>query len=292
MLATPMKANHSNEPPRIQAAGFTLIELLVVIAIIAILAGMLLPALAKAKQKGQMAKCSNNLKQLQLASNLYSGDNDGRLVPNQPDGQGAAVPVLAAGQEYYNTWVRGWLRMDVSDPANYTADYYLKAQLGRYAPAASVVKCPADKTVDRTVGVARVRSVSMSNYMGCYTSHITGGHAYGVDAANYEHYVRETEIGKPSDRFVFIDENPDKPDSTGNFFPTINDGLFAVVMGRAALNLNDLPSSAHGAACGLSFADGHVENHRWESQAVIGATISQSANAGNDYIWLASKTTQ
>src|SRR6476469_3647516 len=88
----------SRIPSRQSRGAFTLIELLVVIAIIAILAGMLLPALAKAKTKAQGIKCMSNLKQLQLVWHLYADDNNDKTTTS-----GYTSPVEPT------SWVDGWL---------------------------------------------------------------------------------------------------------------------------------------------------------------------------------------
>src|SRR5262245_7806162 len=85
---------------RIRQRGFTLIELLVVIAIIAILAGILLPVLSKAKLKAQGVHCMNNLKQLQLAWTMYAQDN-ADFIPGNNWSEEA--------NHTSGNWAAGWL---------------------------------------------------------------------------------------------------------------------------------------------------------------------------------------
>ncbi len=244
---------------RVPRSGFTLIELLVVIAIIAILAGMLLPALGRAKTKAQGIQCLSNQRQLTLAWILYAGDHVDSLVWNDLTADGAG-------------WVRGVLDYNGANPHNTNLANLLDpnyAKLAPYTQSAGVYKCPADRSFVVAGGrrVPRVRSLSLSQAMNSRDDWLNY-----LTKKKYVVFRKLTDLTLmgASQAYVFIDEHPDSL-NYGDFAVTMNDGV-----APSAIYIIDYPASSHGGAGGMSFGDGHAEIHKWVDPRTVKPVLMKS----------------
>ena len=214
--------------------GFTLIELLVVIAIIAILAGMLLPALAKAKSKAQGISCLNNMKQMAICWFMYKEDNNDRLVPN----------AIGGGQQ---AWIQPGSNI-AALPDGTNSNIIKNGLLFKYNTSFKIYQCPGDQPFKFSNGkkYLRPRSYSMSGRMNTDVTFVN-------DQVKYPDFRKYSDIVRPSPSriFVFLDEK--------DF--SIDDGYFAVTM--EVNKWQNAPALRHGYGTGFSFADGHSEIWKW-----------------------------
>jgi len=258
--------------------AFTLIELLVVIAIIAILAALLLPALAKAKETATGIACMNNNKQIMLAWKLFAGDHEDRIPyssawPSEPTANFA--------------WAVGVLRLTgVDQKLSYVTEGIIKKYVGG---SKDVFRCPADKAIitnSQGQNIYRDRSYSMNIFMGGWS-----GWPFGEDT-RWTTYRKTEEIRDPSDKWVLLDMRGE----------SINAGNFRVNMdgypgdGSKYAFQQDWPGVYHNNATNFSFADGHCEKQRWLDKRTLvppdpipGGRVSSRNN--QDIAWMQERTT-
>ncbi len=244
------KPQQGSTAGNMRKAGFTLIELLVVIAIIAILAALLLPTLAKAKEQGQRANCIGNLRQLTLCWEMYADDDKGIFAPNN------WIYTITVSDFSSTSWCNGNALLDTNTANLQTGLLY------PYNKSTGIYHCPSDKStvVDASgnpLSFQRVRSYNMSQSVNGLGFVVNPDSGYAVDATQ-PCFSSFSQVTNPpvSRLFVFLDESEQTLEDDQFGYPMINYDYG---------NWWDMPSNRHDQGADFSFADGHVEYWHWKA---------------------------
>lgn len=233
-------------------SGFTLIELLVVIAIIAILAAMLLPALSRARLKGQGVHCMNNLHQLGVGWQMYAHDNNDTALGAFPDAP------------RHPSWVDG--AFDKA-PDGVDQNTLKQSTAWPYVRSVPAFRCAADSSRLRWQGQLQPRVISYS--VNCFLGTASGW--AGTSGGNrYRSVIKLSDMSGrgPTEIYTLLDEHEN----------SINDCHFDPFADLTHYSKNpwlDAPSGRHGNAAGFAFGDGHCEIHKWRT-AGLAKTVGGS----------------
>jgi type II secretory pathway pseudopilin PulG len=231
--------------------GFAAIELLVVIAVLAMLTAMLVPALSRGRDRALTAQCLSNKRQLAMACQMYSAENNNYLVPT--------APVAAQSPDLSRNY--GWCPGQVSWAAsrwNIDADAYRVTVLGPYVQNVMVYKCPGD-TIPSDNG-DRIRSISMNPALVGDLEAAIGPTQFAQlqnMLSGYQLFKKMSDLGVigVANIWVFCDES----------MYTLNDGyLQCNLRPVGSPGYPDVPAAYHGGGNCFSFADGHGEFKKWQ----------------------------